>query len=225
MSPSRETAFPHAATVDALERGLGTSAVLGLSDDAAAARLQAEGPNRLSRVERPRYGRIALRQLADPLVGLLVVAAIVSVTIGEGLEAAVIAAIVLLNGLLGFVQEARSERAVLALREGFEQSARVIRGGRVQEVRSAELVRGDLLLLAAGDRVAADGRLVEEAGLETDESILTGESVPVMKSAGLAEEDAALAERTSMVFAGTAVTRGRATALITATGVATEIGV
>jgi Ca2+-transporting ATPase len=219
------SAKAHASTVEALERELDTSAVLGLSDEDAAARLLEDGPNRLSRPERPPYGRIALRQLIDPLVGLLVVAAIVSAGIGEGLEAAVIAAIVLLNGVLGFVQEARSERAVLALREGFEQTARVIRGGRMQEVRSDEIVRGDLLLLAGGDRVAADGRLVEGAGLDTDESILTGESVPVTKSTAVAAETATLAERTSMVYAGTAVTRGRGAALVTATGPATEIGV
>jgi P-type Ca2+ transporter type 2C len=221
----RVTESAHASNLEAVERDLSTSAVLGLPGEEAATRLQQDGPNRLSRPERPPYGRIALRQLVDPLVGLLVVAAVVSAGIGEGLEASVIAAIVLLNGVLGFVQDARSERAVLALREGFEQTARVVRGGRMQVVSSDEVVRGDLLLVAGGDRVAADGRLVEAAGLEADESILTGESVPVTKSTGAAAEKAPLAERRSMVFAGTAVTRGRGAALVTATGPATEIGV
>jgi magnesium-transporting ATPase (P-type) len=172
----------HASNIQAVERALKTSAVFGLADEDAAARLEEDGPNRLSRPERPPYGRIAFRQLIDPLVGLLVVAAVVSAGIGEELAASVIAAIVLLNGVLGFVQETRSERAVLALREGFEQTARVVRGGRMREVRSDEIVRGDLLLLAGGDRVAADGRMVEGAGLEADESILTGESVPVRRA-------------------------------------------
>jgi Ca2+-transporting ATPase len=220
----RTSASAHATTVEALERELRTNAALGLSDEEAAARLRADGPNRLSKPQRPPYGRIALRQLVDPLVGLLVVAAAVSAAVGEGLEWAVIAAIVLLNGVLGFVQEARSERAVIALREGFKHKARVVRGGRVQEVRSDEVVRGDLLLLAGGDRVAADARIVEAAGLEADESILTGESVPVAKGTAAADEGAALAERSSMVFGETAVTRGRGAGFVTAIGPATEIG-
>lgn len=141
MAAQSEIARAHASPVEALERELRTNTELGLSDEEAAARLQSDGPNRLSKQRRPPYGRIAVRQLADPLVGLLVVATIVSAAIGEGLEAALIAAIVVLNGVLGFVQEARSERAVIALREGFQHKARVVRNGRVVVVVAAERLR------------------------------------------------------------------------------------
>jgi P-type Ca2+ transporter type 2C len=157
-------------------------------------------------------------------VGLLVAAAAVSFLIGEEIEAAAIGAIVLLNALLGFVQEVGAERAVLALREALVQRASVIRSGRERELPAEELVPGDLVVLREGGRVPADARLVAAAGLGVDESTLTGESVPVDKGLAAVAVEAPLADRTSMVHAGTAVTRGRARALVTATGQATELG-
>jgi Ca2+-transporting ATPase len=215
---------PHAASPGEVEHALASDARRGLSSTEAARRLAEVGPNRLSQRGGPGYARIAARQLADPLVLLLVVAASVSFAIGEQVEAAVIAAIVLLNGILGFVQEAGAERAVLALGESLEQTAAVVRDGEERDVLLADVVPGDLLVLREGDRVGADARVVTAAGLEVDESALTGESLPVEKREEPCAPGAPLADRTSMLHAGTGVTRGRARALVTATGDATELG-
>jgi len=205
-------------------RELGSDLEKGLSEAEAEARLARLGPNRLARAGRPAYAAIALRQFVDPLVGLLIGAALVSVLIGERIEAAAIGAIVVLNALLGFVQEARAERAVLALRDVLEQRASVIRSGRMQELAVEQLVPGDLVLLREGERVPADGRLLASAGLAVDESALTGESVPVDKAIEPVSVETPLAERSSMAYAGSAVTRGRGRAIVTATGSATELG-
>ena len=164
---------PHAAALKELARRLSADVQRGLSEDEAGVRLERYGPNRLKRAARPRYAAIAIRQFADPLVGLLVVAAAVSALIGEGVEAAAIAAILVLNALLGFVQEAGAERAVLALRDVLERHASVIRSGRERELLADELVPGDLIVLREGERVPADARVVEAAGLAADESALT----------------------------------------------------
>lgn len=214
----------HALAFENAARELAGDLEHGLSEAEAEARLGRFGPNRLARARRPAYAAIALRQFADPLVGLLIVAALVSGLIGERVEAAAIAAIVLLNALLGFVQEARAEGAVLALREVLEQHASVIRAGRERVVGVEQLVPGDLVVLREGERVPADGRLVAAAGLAVDESTLTGESVPVDKAIEQVAENAPLAERSSMVYAGSAVTRGRGRVIVTATGSATELG-
>jgi Ca2+-transporting ATPase len=214
----------HAQPVGSVERALSSDRADGLTQPEAEARLASHGPNRLERAGRPSYLRIAGRQFADPLVGLLVVAALVSLAIGEGLEAAAIGAIVLLNGLLGFVQEARAERAVLALREALQPETSAVRGGREREVAVDRVVPGDLIVLREGHRVPADGRVVSAGGLAIDESTLTGESVPVDKDVREVGDDTPLAERSSMAYAGTAVTRGRGSVLVTATGGATELG-
>ncbi|HEY1318381.1 MAG TPA: cation-transporting P-type ATPase [Gaiella sp.] len=215
---------PHASKAAAVANGLRTDAARGLSAGDAADRLASVGPNRLAAPQRPAYGTIAVRQLLDPLVALLVGAAIVSGTIGDGFEATVIAAIVVLNTVLGFTQEAGAERAVLALRNTVARRAAVVRDGREFEVSVEEVVPGDLIVIREGDRVPADARLVAAERLEVDESVLTGESVPVAKSVESSATEAPLAERTSMIFASTAVTRGRGRALVTATGVRTEVG-
>ncbi len=155
---------------------------------------------------------------------LLVAAAAVSAAIGETLEAAAIAAIVVLNGALGFSQEAGAQRAVLALRERFRRSTRVVRGGGVVTIPTEDVVAGDLLALREGERVAADARVVAATGLDVDESALTGESLPVLKQVDPVEREAALGDRTSMVYAGTAVVRGHGNALVVATGAQTELG-
>ena len=215
---------PHARRAVEVAHALGSDLELGLDEEEALARLARTGPNCLGSTARPPYAAIALRQLADPLVGLLVAATAVSFAIGEQLEAAVIAAIVVLNAVLGFVQEAGAERAVLALRRAVERTAAVIRAGRERNVPVESLVPGDLVVLREGDRVPADARVVAAERLDLDESALTGESVPVAKSAAPVVTEAPLAERTSMVFAGTGVTRGRGRALVTATGHEAEIG-
>ncbi len=161
------------------------------------------------------YRAIALRQFAEPLTGLLMLAAAVSFAIDEELDAAVIAAIVVVNAVLGFAQEASADRAVRALRASAQPTATVRRSGRELVVPSGDVVTGDVVLLREGDRVVADAVLRESHGLEADESMLTGESVPVAKRAG--EESA---ER---VYAGTGITRGRGEAEAVAVGDATEL--
>jgi Ca2+-transporting ATPase len=215
---------PHALAHEDVARELAGDPENGLSGAEAQARLVRFGPNRLARPRRPAYLAIAFRQFADPLVALLIGAAVISVLIDEWVEAAAIGAIVLLNALLGFVQEARAEGAVLALREVLERRAGVIRSGREREVGVDQVVPGDLVVLREGERVPADGRLTVAAGLAVDESTLTGESVPVDKSIEPVPEETPLAERFSMVYAGSAVTRGRGRAIVTATGSATELG-
>jgi calcium-translocating P-type ATPase len=203
---------------------LGSDEVDGLSEAEALDRLARFGPNLLRRAERPRYARIAVRQLADPLTGLLLAAAAVSAVIGEGFEAGVIAAIVVLNAVLGFFQEAGAERALLALSRAVELSASVVRDGRERAIPIAELVPGDLIVVREGDRVPADARVVAADRLAVDESALTGESAAVEKTAEQVPSATTLAERYSMLYRGTGVTRGRARALVTATGEETELG-
>jgi Ca2+-transporting ATPase len=214
----------HGRECEAVARELRTDARRGLSRTEAAERLARAGPNELAVPERPAYGAIALRQLLDPLVLLLIGAAVVSAVIGDGLEAAIIAAIVVLNAVLGFSQEVSAERAVLALRDTVARTAVTIREGVTHEVPVEDVVPGDLVVVREGDRVPADARLVVAERLEIDESALTGESIPVAKGIEPAPADAPLAEQTSMIFASTAVTRGRGHALVTATGPRTEVG-
>ena len=196
----------------------------GLSESEAARRLQEEGPNELQRQERPHYGLLLGRQFLDPLVALLVAATAVSAAIGEDVEASAIGAIIVLNALLGFAQETAAEHAVLALRSRLDVVVSVIRGGAERDVPAREVVRGDLLVLREGDRVAADARVVASYELEVDEAPLTGESLPVAKVAEPIAAVTDLAERTSLVFAGTSVTAGRGRALVVATGGGTQLG-
>ena len=172
-----------------------------------------------------------LGQFADPLIYLLLAAVVVSLVawVLEGAEAApfdaiVIAAIVVANAVLGYVQEARAEQAVAALQRMAAATAGVVRDGREQRIPAAEVVPGDVLLLAEGDAVAADGRLVEAASLTVAEASLTGESEAVLKDVAPIAEPVGLGDRVNMVFSGTAVTRGRGRAVVTATGMATEMG-
>ncbi|WP_445150712.1 cation-translocating P-type ATPase [Baekduia sp. Peel2402] len=203
----------------------------GLTSDEARARLRQAGPNALAAAEEvPAFKRM-LAQFKDPLIYLLVAAVIVSLVawIADGAggvpwDAIVIAVIVVLNGILGYVQEARAQQAVAALQRMAVASAGVIRDGREQRVPAPEVVPGDVLVLTEGDAVAADARLVEAASLMVAEASLTGESEAVLKDPRTLAGDPALGDRINMVFSGTAVTRGRGRAVVTATGMATEMG-
>jgi hypothetical protein len=214
----------HAISAEQLADRLGTDPVGGLTEREARARLERVGSNLIETAGPPSYARIALRQFADPLVALLIGAVVVSLAVGEQVDAIVIAVIVALNGMLGFFQELAAERALGALRETVQQRAVVIGEGRERELAAGDLVPGDLIVLREGERVAADGRIVRAEGLAVEESLLTGESVPADKSARVLPAGASLADRSSMVFAGTAVTRGRALAVVTVTGPRAEIG-
>ena len=214
----------HALSAREVALALDSDTNAGLTTAAAAQRLERYGANRPRRPQRPPYARLLLNELLDPLVLLLVAATVISVAIGDVLEGAAIAAVLVVNGALGFWQEVTAERAILALSEAFTQRAVVMRGGAITEIAAEEVVPGDVLLVGEGDRVAADGRVLDEQGLEVDESMLTGESLPIAKRSDALPTETPLAERTSMVFAGSAVTRGSGRALVCATGPATELG-
>ncbi|MCA9086008.1 MAG: calcium-translocating P-type ATPase, PMCA-type [Planctomycetaceae bacterium] len=196
----------------------------GLSPTEAAHRLQIFGQNRLPVSSRTSAIRLFLGQFADWMVLLLGVAGVISMLIGDMGDAILILLIVVGNGIIGFSQEWKAEKAVEALRQLSEPQVEVVRGGRVHTLPSADLVPGDLIRLRAGAAVPADARVIESAEAEADESALTGESVPVEKNALVVSSETPLADRRCMVHSGSAITRGHVTALITGTGRSTELG-
>lgn len=204
----------HAAEAAAVSAALSTDPERGLSAGEAEARLIRYGPNRPRAQRRPPYLRLAVGQLLDPLVALLLAATAISIAIGDIVEGAAIASIVVLNGVLGFWQEFGAERAIRALSQAFTQTALVVRDGVERSIASEEVVPGDVLVVGEGDRVAADLRLTEAGALELDESALTGESLPVSKQVDPVDAEAPLAERRSMLYAGTGVTRGHGKSVV-----------
>ena len=209
----------------------GTDVRNGLTSAEAASRLTTYGPNRLEAAAAVPAWMKLLGQFADPLIYLLLAAVAVSFASwaaegadGVPYEAVVIAVIVVLNGVLGYVQEARAEQAVAALQRMAAAAATVVRDGREERIAATDVLPGDIMLLAEGDAVSADGRLVEAASLTVAEAALTGESEAVLKDVAALTEPTGLGDRVNMVFAGTAVARGRGRALVTATGMATEMG-
>jgi Ca2+-transporting ATPase len=215
---------PYALTPAEVAAALGSDLARGLDHEDAEQRLRTYGLNRPRETTRPPYLRLALDQLLDPLVALLLTASIVSIAIGDTIEGGAIAAILGVNAILGFWQEAGAERAVRSLSRSFTQTAQVVRSGRELTVDAESVVPGDLLAVGEGERVAADARLISANALEVDESALTGESLPVAKHPVAVTAATPLAERTSMLYAGTGATRGRAHALVCATGPSTELG-
>ncbi|MFM7109215.1 MAG: cation-translocating P-type ATPase [Planctomycetaceae bacterium] len=215
----------HALPAAAVAERLATDAARGLAAAEAGRRLEAHGPNALRRPRaEPRWRRF-LRQFRELVVGLLLVAAGIAAAMGDRADAAAILAIVVVNAVIGFVQEERAARALSALERLAAPAARVVRDAAAGVVPARELVPGDRIELAAGDHVPADARLVEAFALAVQESALTGESTPVAKAADVVEPAAApLAERRNMVHAGTVVAAGRAAAVVVATGMATELG-
>ena len=197
----------------------------GLPASEAARRLAAVGPNTLQAARRASPWRLLAAQFRNVLIVILLVATALSAALGHVIEAVAITVIVVFAVLLGFVQEFRAERAIEALRQMAAPRATVIRDGVEVEIPASEVVPGDLLALPAGNRVAADARLVEAVNLQTQEAPLTGESTPVEKHAGIVPaEDAPVGDRHNMVFAGTTVSYGRGRAVVVATGTRTEFG-
>jgi len=212
-----------AVPVDDIYSELATGAG-GLSAAEAAVRLATYGPNRLPEA-RPRSALVRfLGQFANVLIYVLLGSAVVAALLGEVTDAAVILAVVIANAVIGFVQEGRAERALDAIRDMITPSASVIRDGHRLTVAVETLVPGDVVLLEAGDRVAADIRLVKARSLRIEEAALTGESVPVDKSVHPVAARAALGDRTSMAYSGTLVVAGQAAGVVVATGNATELG-
>jgi Ca2+-transporting ATPase len=196
----------------------------GLSTAQARRRLADTGPNEITREASKPVWRLLLAQFSSPVVLLLLAACVLSASLGEVADAIAIGSIVIINSLVGFFQEHRAERAVLALRSMTAPRARVVRDGRMQVISAADVVIGDLLVLEGGDIVAADARLIEANVLSTLEAPLTGESTPVLKRTEAAPSDAPLAERHDHVFMGTSVAAGTGLAEVIATGMRSELG-
>lgn len=213
----------HARPADAVHELLDTSGH-GLRPEEAQARLARHGRNELAE-EPPTHPLVVLlRQFRSPLIFILLVAMGVTLLLGEHLDAIVIAAVLVLNAVIGFSQERRAEGAVRALTQLVVPHARVLRGGREQEIDSRELVPGDVVLLESGMRVPADIRLVAANGLQLDESLLTGESMPVAKSVEPVDVDAPVADRTCLAHTGATVSAGRGSGIVVATGERTALG-
>ncbi|TRW44836.1 cation-translocating P-type ATPase [Georgenia yuyongxinii] len=225
---TRDPALRDAADVT---RDLSTDPTTGLSTAEAARRLAADGPNALRGKPPVALWRKVLAQFQDPLIYLLLVAVVISLVAwgaegaaGLPIDAIVIAAVVVLNAVLGFVQESRAENAVAALQSMTAAGATVLRDGELRTVPAAELVRGDILALSEGDAVGADARLITANALRVSEASLTGESEAVLKDPATLAEPAPLGDRLDMVYKGTAVAQGVGRAVVTATGMGTEMG-
>jgi cation-transporting ATPase F len=202
----------------------GSSQQDGLSDDTAQQRLTEFGHNELPRSKGPSAWRVLLTQFHNPLIYVLLGSAAVTVVIGHGVDAAVILGVVMVNAIIGFIQEWRAGVALAALASMSPTSANIIRSGRVMRVPAREVVPGDLAIIESGDRVPADVRLVTASELQIDEASLTGESVPVHKHPDVVPEETVLADQTNMAFAGTLVTSGRGSGVVVATASQTQIG-
>jgi len=224
-SDGRQTARPwHALSADDVLREVGSGRG-GLSVAEARRRLETAGPNALQAARRASPWSLLAGQFRNVLIVILLVATALSALLGHGIEAVAITVIVIIAVLLGFVQEFRAERAIEALREMAAPRATVIRDGEEIDLPAREVVPGDLLVLTAGNRVAADARLLYGMNLKAQEAPLTGESTPVEKCAERVQEAAAaVGDRRSMVYAGTSVSYGRGLAVVVATGAHTEVG-
>jgi len=231
---SPPTMAPHLHPAGVVAEAMDVDPARGLSQAEAERRRAVVGDNQLtSPARRPAWLRFT-DQFRSVLILILLTAGLVAGLIGDLKDAAVILVVLVVNAMIGFVQENRAERSLDALRELLEPTARVRREGEVRVLEAAHLVPGDLVLLEAGDKVPADGRLLLSESLEVDESALTGESQPVVKttaatagaqpSADVVAQDVPLAEQTCMVFSGTALTRGRAELVVTSTGMDSQVG-
>src|SRR5215471_17999361 len=214
----------HTMSIAALTAQFGTDVQQGLTPPEVAQRLQQWGCNELHTKAAITPLALLAGQFRSLVIWVLIGAALVSIALGEVVDSLAILAIVMLNAVLGFCQEYRAERAVVALARLTAPRARVVRGGHAAEVAAAEVVRGDVLLLDAGDLVAADARLLDAAALRTSEAPLTGESTLVEKDTSLCAPETPLAERHNMVFLGTSVAGGSGRALVVATSMDTEVG-
>jgi Ca2+-transporting ATPase len=221
----KQLTLAHTLDPEQAAAAAGVDASRGLGNDEAARRLAELGPNRLHEEAQVPAWRIFLAQFQDFMIYVLLVAVAIAALQGDVIEAIAILAILLLNGVLGFAQESRAKTALAALKQMSAPRATVVRDGSESDIPAEQLVVGDIVLLEAGDKVPADGRLLEDAALRVVESALTGESEASHKDADtVASADAPLGERAGMVFAGTSVAVGRGRFVVTQTGQGTEMG-
>jgi Ca2+-transporting ATPase len=223
-SASQLAAAAHSLDASEVARRLGVDPVRGLEPEDVTARLELYGPNALQTIKPRPAWRVLLGQFTSIVVVLLGVAALISLVTGDSVEAAAIAAVLLINSLVGFLTEWQAERALDALRRSSHTSARALRGGQQMNLDAEDLVPGDIILLNPGDRAPADARLIRAASVRVDESALTGESLPVDKTVDQVAEQTLLAERRSMLYKGTTVVAGSALGVVTGTGMRTELG-
>jgi Ca2+-transporting ATPase len=230
-SPDRSMHDAHRLTAAEAMAALDTDAGHGLSSAEAARRLARDGRNELdTHPPRPAWLKF-LDQFTDVLVLLLIAAAVISIAIWLNerdtslpYDAIAILAIVLLNAVMGYIQEARAERAAAALREMSAARSNVVRDGERRNIPAAELVPGDIIVIAEGDTIPADARLIESAALQTAEAALTGESLPVSKHIAPVVQEAELGDRHNMIFSGTTAVYGHGRAVVVATGMQTQMG-
>jgi P-type Ca2+ transporter type 2C len=214
----------HALTAAEVLARLRVSGVTGLTDEEARARLKSYGPNTIVSRRKVSAVRVLLHQFQSPVVYLLAAAAVLAFYFAEWEEGGAIAIVLTLNALIGFLTELKAARSIEALRTLGSRSTRVRRDGHVRLIAAEQMVPGDIVVLEAGDAIPADLRLIEASNLAADESTLTGESVAVDKATHRVAADARLGERSSMLFKGTALTRGSGAGVVVATGLSTELG-
>jgi Ca2+-transporting ATPase len=222
---TEENGYWHNLRLEQVIQALGTDQLQGLSVQDAAGRLGSSGPNELQEQARPRFWQMLLAQFDSFVIWILIAASIVSALLGDYVEAAAILAIVIINAVIGVVQDGKAEKALAALKELAAPDAHVIRDGRRMRVPARELVPGDVVSLEPGNFIPADVRLVTSVNLQVDEASLTGESHTIQKDAlADVERDAVLGDRRNMAYMGTLVTHGRGRGVVVATAMDTEVG-
>ena len=219
-----ESRAPWASPIEQVLKDLGVSADTGLDDDEIRLRRSRYGPNRMQQAKPRNAGRILINQFASAIVLILVAAAALSFAFGEIVDGFAILAAVVINTVIGFAMEIRAVRSMEALRQMERITAKTLREGQVREIPADQLVPGDIVLMEGGDVAGADMRLIEASRARVNESALTGESVPVGKGTEPLGRDLSPADRKNMIFKGTALTAGSCKGVVTATGMATEIG-
>jgi len=196
----------------------------GLSEKEVNRRLERYGRNKIKEIYRINPIKIFFKQFTNFLIYILLVGIIISVLIKRYIDASVISAIVLMNATLGFIQQYKAEKSILKLRQIFIPKAKVFRDGKLEVIPSQNIVPGDIILYEEGDKVLADSRILEAENLEVNEAILTGESNPIEKLDTIIKQDGLLHERLNMLFSGTTIVKGKVTAIVTETGMSTELG-
>jgi calcium-translocating P-type ATPase len=222
--PDHEATAWHALATDEVLRQLDSNVQSGLDAAEVQRRLEQYGRNKLPEGRKQGPFMRFLMQLNNILVYVLLAAGFVKLMVGLWLDAAIILGVVLINALLGFIQEGKAEKALDSIRNMLSGEARTVRGGQTRMIPAEELVPGDIVLLESGDRIPADLRLVDVKNLRTEEAALTGESVPIDKTTDSVSEKATVGDREGMVFSGTLVTSGRGTGVVVGTGTETELG-
>lgn len=216
--------YPHSSDKEEILKELNSDPEQGLSQDEAQQRINEYGPNQLKEHEQKSLFQIFLDQITNPIVYLLTAAAVLAFIFGDVPEGIAILVVLVLNTIIGFLMEFQARQSMNALQEMDKIMARVSRNGKLQEIDATQLVPGDIISLEAGDLIPADGRILSSTELSIDEAALTGESVPVSKTTDPIDKDLPVADRSNMIFKGTAVTDGKGKAIIVSTGMETEIG-